>query len=678
MNKIGRLLLYFSLFLIPLLFLPVTRDFFAFNKNFFLFALALLLFAGFLVKTILKRQFSLQFNKLDLFVFLFAGINLIATLLTRNRLEAFILPGQTGTIFALTLIYFLLRQFWHNDNSKLNLTKPFTFAGLVLSLLVMIQATGLTAKLPLPQIYQLRTFTPAGSLLILASYLLLVLVILIADFLEDQPQQGGKLKLPRPIQLIPFLIIFAGLVTSSALMFIPKNRPLLLPFSTGWQISIDSLKNPKTALLGVGPGNFVNAFSRFKPASFNNLPKLWAYRFTASSNYYFQLFSEIGLLGLASFFLLLYKLWQFLKKEKSPLPLGLLAIVILLALMPQNILIMLLFYILLAKQALPKQNFGKWQYPKTHVLSLNYDVALRQKLLLFLTLPGFLVVFLLFYLVGRAYYAEMLITDTLVNSQKKTGQQVYDAQTKAIKLNPYFSDYRVIFSQTNLILANAIARNLQKNPKAETATKDRQNLAQLVTQAIDNGKLALSYNPSTANWENLASIYRALINAANDAEKWALSALGQAVLSDPVNPLLRVSLAGLMQSLGNLDEAERQLEIAVSLKPDFANAWYNLGNVEKDLHLTEKAKSSYEKALSLVVKDSSDYKHIEEQISALTGKKQPADAKPGNLEVLSSPADEATPPAEVKPPLELQEGLAPAGSLLTPSPVVSSPTESPL
>jgi len=54
-----------------------------------------------------------------------------------------------------------------------------------------------------------------------------------------------------------------------------------------------------------------------------------------------------------------------------------------------------------------------------------------------------------------------------------------------------------------------------------------------------------------------------------------------------------------LKDLGNLKEAELSTRKAIELKPDFAEANYNLGNILKDLGNLKEAELSYRKAIQI-------------------------------------------------------------------------------
>ena len=105
----------------------------------------------------------------------------------------------------------------------------------------------------------------------------------------------------------------------------------------------------------------------------------------------------------------------------------------------------------------------------------------------------------------------------------------------------------------------------------------KREITKLIQQAIREAKVATVLNPtSAAYWENLAQLYRNLINFAEGSDQWAIAAYQQAITNDPINPRLRVNLGGLFYALGNYEAAIRRFENAVNLKPDYTNGYYNL------------------------------------------------------------------------------------------------------
>ena len=197
----------------------------------------------------------------------------------------------------------------------------------------------------------------------------------------------------------------------------------------------------------------------------------------------------------------------------------------------------------------------------------------------------------------------------------------------------------------------------------ELTDQDKQNIAQLIQQSIREAKIAVTLEPAnTANWENLTLVYRSLINAAQGADQWTIAALSQAIMSDPVNPGLRIDLGGVYYALGKYDQAIRLFQQAAELKPDYANAYYNLSHAYLMKKEIASAYDAMRQTLSFTPQDSADYakakSELEELVKLLPKTNTPA-ASPEpvapartQLQVPSpapSPAAPVTLPAESGP-----------------------------
>jgi len=83
-----------------------------------------------------------------------------------------------------------------------------------------------------------------------------------------------------------------------------------LPISPSWLITLSSLGSSiKNALIGIGIGNFENAFTRFRPPSFNS-NELWFWNFNRSISPALTVLIEQGFLGLSFWFLFFYKSYK--------------------------------------------------------------------------------------------------------------------------------------------------------------------------------------------------------------------------------------------------------------------------------------------------------------------------------------------------------------------------------
>jgi len=149
-------------------------------------------------------------------------------------------------------------------------------------------------------------------------------------------------------------------------------------------------------------------------------------------------------------------------------------------------------------------------------------------------------------------------------------------------------------------------------------------------QSINAARAAVTVAPQTyLNWQNLASIYRSLIGFGQNAENFAIATAQQSIVLDPNNPQEYITLGGIYYQLEQWDNAQNQFQLAVALKPDYANAHYNLGHALEQKGDMENALAQYEAVRRLVADDKASLEQIEKEIAVLQGKAQtPTEATP--------------------------------------------------
>ncbi len=640
MNKFDQIVFKITLalvFLLPLFFLTLTPNFYQWNKTFLLLATVLAFSAVWLVKTFTEKRFSFRFAGFDLAVLLLALVYLASLLLaTPNKIEA--LTNEAGIIFVLTAFYFLLTNFGL-DKKNLFFYSLIASAG-VLALIAIYQFAGIGAELSPWTWMQSRVWTPAGGILHLLIFLALVLTM------AWPLARRAKEDLSRVVLFLTMALISVGLILT-VLLVRPgqENEIKLMPFLTGWQISAEAFKF--SPFLGTGPASYLTSFNRYKPFEFNTSPS-WNLLFTAANNYYFHLLTTVGALGVAAYLFLILRIWQE-KKLK-----GVLGLIFLLQLfLPGNFLQLFVLYLLLGLRA-----------KKGETVSLR----LGQRSRWLVILPGLMIVGC-GYLGGRAYSAEYYYKKSLDALTANQGMETYNLQIKTINLNPYLDYYHRAYSQVNLALAQSLL--IQEKP----SDQDRNNAQILIQQAIREAKVAADLNPqSSFNWNNLAGIYRSLINVAEGSGDWTLASLRQAIAFDPRNPLLRVDLGALFYAFGLHDEAVDEFLRAVSLKPDYANGYFNLAFAYQAKEDWQRAALALQNVLNLVEPGSADYEKTKQDLDEVMAKIPPA-ATPAPAE--EQPAEELKEPEPLPSPkitpIELPEE---AGPEITPLPE-ASPTATP-
>jgi len=644
-NKIITWKLAILIGLLPLFFLPFISDFYDFNKNVLLFFFVFALLILWVFKIILAKEVKFKKSVFDLPILAVAGAFILSTIIAApNKLETLWLPNGTGTVVALTILYFIMTNNI-KKTAQIKLLGALIFSGVVLSLITIYQFIGLgeafISNNSLFAFLKLKSWTPAGGLLPLATFLIVILVLLTTQFLTHFKRRSFSL--PTIYYSLSIIFILAGLVISLYQLFNPVNKLLLLPLSTAWAIAVESFKNGKILLFGVGPKSFLDAFSQFRPSSYNLTP-LWTIRFGSSNNFYLHSLTTVGLLGLASYLWLIGKVL----KKRGPLvyfiPLS--AIFLIFLFFPTNFLLLFVFYVLVA---LLVNDFPVREYTKQSRI-LPWTIFI----------PTLLLTVGCFYFIGRAYAAEIYFKRSLNSIAQNDGTNAYNHQAKAISLNPYHDVYRISYSQTNLLLADALAR------KSNLSDQDRQDITTLIQQSIGEAKTAVSLNKNKViNWENLANIYRQLINFAEGADQWTISTLHQTINLDPTNPELKLRLGGVYYALGNYDEAIRWFQQAVDDKVNFANGYYNLSATYKEKGDFKKAHEMMQITLDLIPTNSEDYQKARNELEELARRIPTEEASPSAVQSseeipTESPLiePESLPSPVITPPIELLEEQA--------------------
>ncbi len=679
LQKIGYFVTLFTVLLLPIFFLPVTSEFYDFNKNILLIVSSLILALILTLSFVFDRQVRLVRSPLGLPLLLIAITWLASTLLrSPNRFDAFLDPGQTGSVIALVLFFTTSVNFLRTKKEIESLAFVLITSITLLGASTILWSSELLPKLlsSIPSLQYLASplWTPTGvplsTILAITSLIPFIIVLIIKE---------KNLSLKTYLLALSLLINISGVGLLSYRLAHPPtgtDKPAFLPHSTAWAISLEALKI--SPLLGTGPATFLSDFTQFRPLAYNLTPN-WATRFTSSSNYPFQLLATVGTLGLAAYLFFVWRAFHLALKTLKithnsaapyahPLALAALAsaftLLALQLVFPVHPLPLFLLFILLAIAVASLKQLGA-----SFVHEANFDLVAtassdRSPLLAWII---FIVVLILalpsFYLVGRAYAAEVLFQNALTSASNNDGKTTYDTLIKTIQANPYRDSYRVVYSQINLLLANSLATG------EKLSDADRTTVTQLVQQAIREAKNAAALNPQkVTNLENLAGVYRNLLNFAQGADAWTIASYRQAILLDPINPNLRIALGGVFYAQKNYDDAIRFFQSAVDLKSDLANAHYNLAAAYREKGEYAKALPFLETAVQLVDKTSPDFTKANSDLDDRQKKlpvASPTPTPPPHATQLTAP--EPLPTPIVNPPLELDESLSPAASPTPPS-----------
>ena len=674
-------------FVLPLLFLPLTAEFFETAKIAFLVTGASILFFAWAVRTIYEKKISFIHSKLDLALPILFLVFLASTILSPTPILGFAgsyLRFSPSLIFLLALIiYYYVFSTNIKDAKTRELTlMAFIFGLAISSLLAVANFLGLTESLPIASFLRLRIFNTLGSVTT-PTLLNSVALILALGYLGSE-KKNPKLEVALNVALYPlttlivlywqsigFLSLFLGL----GLFFIlqpsvfAKIKMVLLPLSfwlvlvttviltpqlsnslglpahptelglgvtDSWQIAGQILT--QQPIFGAGLGHFSESFTRLKPLSFNNSP-LWNVRFDRPFSEIFLIIAETGVAGLLAYLLFFSVILNLIFRAKgattqsSSLVVAISLLILSYFLTTGNSLIGFSLFTLLAlfvngedesgskmaervfisilafKDKVVKltgeafDQSGKKSALNTPTQVLPYIFGGVSLVLLIVTLP------LIYLGFGAEYYSRQASLAIEAND----GKAAYENMLKAVGFNPYSDVYERNLAQ----IALGIVANLASRPTLND--NERQLVQNLIQESVNRARIASEVKgpQSVLNWEVRAQIYRNLIGVAQSADLWAIDSYARAINLDPTNPNLRILLGGIYLNLGNFDQAASSFSQAVSLKPDHANAHYNLAQALIKLNRKPEALTQYDIALNIIGSGSPDYERAKNEREAL-------------------------------------------------------------
>lgn len=573
-----------------------------------------------------------------------------------------------------------------------------------------------------------------------ATWIVALIALVISFFAVIPVNQIDQLVRVKPQNLVGLLAPLAIIALIVILSFVPpmgaaknpiylqaKNfsREAQLPFQPSWKISVSAFRD--SPFWGTGPGTYAFDFTNYKPVEFNSL-KIWNVRFDSSFNEYLQILATLGGIGLvailsvtALFISSAYPILAKLIKTRSlaeqssepsdiELKRGLtiagLCFFIILALHASTLVLWVIGITILASfmiigipEGLPKRWIGAETNIKNIFLKIaanvtQYDTS--KESIKIDALPGILLTITIALVLFAGYFGgKFVLADyhhrlALNAVGRNDGIAAYNELIAAEKLNPNNDSYRIDLAQTNFALANAVAAAkapTEASPGGSLTDQDKQNIQVLLQQSITEGRSAVTLSPKSAtDWEILALLYRQIAGVAQNALVFSLDSYGRAILQDPLNPALRVSVGGVYYAAKNYDMAIRFFTDAINLKADYANGYYNLSVALRDKGDLANAESLAEKLLTMVDKSSSDYKTVNDYIADLKNRiatQAQTGGQQANEEVTQPPA------AETKGSLQQKElpkviNLPQPEKIATPAAIkkpantpIPSPSESP-
>ena len=536
-----------------------------------------------------------------------------------------------------------------STTSMLALLLPFT----LFSIVNPNKVIPLPISLALSTLFAV-TIALLGPLSVQVVAILALILVIITTKKNTLSKTLPLLLIPLAVSLIIFGLSLISLGGRNMLYQKAQSFPkeIQIPFTTSWKVSASAFRdNP---FFGTGPATYLNNFTVYKPAE-QNLKSFWNIRFDTAYNEPLQALGTLGALGITAFLFLIAVILNFGWKGlgitdqevqgntnniNHALAASAILFVVLLLLHISTPVLMIDGLTLLAMlMASHKQFSGKVSELSVGIKTsriTDSNVITGDLLPVIVFIP-----ILILGVIGAYFSGKFILADyhhrIALNSASTKGIDTYNSLIKAEQLNPYIDLYRTDLAQTNFALANAIAnakKGDEASPSGSLTDSDKQNIRQLLSQAIREAQVATVINPNSAqNWEILASIYRNISGVAENAMQLSLDSYGRAIQRDPLNPLLRLNVGGVYYSIKNYDLAIRFFSDSVNLKPDYPNAWYNLSVALRDKGDLKASQQAAERVVSLIDASSPDYKTASEYLAdlkarAATGSAQNSEIKP--------------------------------------------------
>jgi tetratricopeptide (TPR) repeat protein len=644
-----------------------------------------------------------------------------------NRIKMFlyVLYGSAAVVTVLTILSYF-RVFLPFDFAQsANFTPTGSSFSTIAFLMLLLPFTLLSIKqpnkyMPLPAALVLSSLFTITIVLIgsVLSYVVLILAFILSFLVHNEQRHKKHFAMyfvPAALMVLTLVLAYVELPNgTNKIQQLQANFPkeIQLPFGISWKVSVSAFRD--VPFTGTGPSTYLFDFTNYKPLEFNNL-QYWNFAFDTAHNEFLQALATLGAFGVLALLLLSIvvlnssrknlsrssvhhdQAGQHVRDDVSHLMLSAFAVSAILSILllvihattlVSVVITLFVLAIFMASQKSIRDRVTELSLGLRASTADNKQFDLLPVIIFIVFLVGAVPALIRLYnVVAADYYHRLALTQANTN-----GTKTYEYLQKAETLNPFVDLYRVDMAQTNFALANAIAVQkgpTEDNPQGTLTDEDRRTIQTLLSQAINEARAAVALSPLSArNLEVLAALYRNITGVAQNALAFSLDAYGRAIQRDPLNPALRVNVGGIYFSVRNYDLAIRFFTDAANLKPDYANAYYNLAIAYREKGELQNAQQVAERTVSLLDdnKNSNDYKEALKLLNEIKAKvgdtAAPAAASSSalqNPELGNVEVNELNNPPSVTPAPTVQPNPAANIPQVTPGPTGAqvSPTSAP-
>lgn len=677
-----------AFFLLPILFLPLTSEFYETAK-------LALLGLSVIVLAFLTISPSLQNRALILPpTFLFPAVLLILIIMALGTFFSIdpinslygLFSSPHGSLLSY-LIYFgtfvLLGSFLGSPLKITRILKFWTGGAVILAALATLQYFSLYL---FPMEYtQQRFWTPMGSPTLVAVYLAssiflaaylvkeadkqlkplwlgAVIIEVLALTLLGNPVAwlaiftgvialvavGGK-AITQPayqsVKLVGAVLVIGAVLGSSGVRraILPSNlnqppTEIILDWGGSWSVTSQILASQP--ILGLGPETFGLIYPQVKsqiPMSFQNVNL----NYPRAGVEVLQLVSGLGLAGIAAIGFLLAALIVTLKNKKEAFPqtpfLGGAVVAGLTAwfLAPAGVGTTTALFAGLGLLATASTGGLRILLPWPDLVAqINQKIKSRSPLPAGLVVGAKVIGIGIFtVLLSKYFLAEFHYHRAIQAYRAGDGQLALEAAGQAIQLNPGRDEYSVGAATINLTLASSFSQQPEATQAGSPAAQAISNFA---NAAVNQARRATALGPRRAvNWQNLAEVYRNLLTYLPGAGPSAAAAYQQAIQLDPADASLSLNLGNLLLTLQQPQDAAAAFQNTIRIRPDLVAGHLGLARALRLGGDFENSIKAYEQLLTFNFDQNPDvYQMIkneydETKTAAETEKQKPVEETPG-------------------------------------------------
>lgn len=618
-------------FITPLFFWTLTPNFFTTPKELFFVVAIVTLLISLAIRTLKTRDLPLYSSPLTIPLIVFI-LTIIASLVFNPEGRPEALAGKGLTLILLPLMSLILLTTTHPVKLKHWISTALLSATTILSLHSLLSLSFLSRSPFVPAFMQNVSFTPSGS------YLTTLALIIIGLTLSITLLKQSSLTLKNTAAAL--IVLHTITIVAIVSLMLPGGSlsPTLLPYGASWSIALDALKSIRSLFFGIGISNYSLLYTSVKPLSIN-ATQFWNAIPSTGASELLTLLPTAGILSTLSFLFLMSKglIWT----KDHDFNLAFIATSLAFLIIPASLPLYLLFFLFLALAA--PRNREETTLSKGTARLLAGLIVLGSTIVIIST--------------GRVYASELLLERSRLAIASGDSQRAYDLHLLSIRYSPKMTSYHLSFAEINFRLASALSQ------KTDLTDADREIITQLIQQSILSNKRALELRPnSAASWISLAKIYQNLINVADQADRFSLDYYANAISLDRANPLLRLEYGNLLSQLSIAQEsgsrkaelaqrAKTEYQTAIQLKPDYANAYFNLAKLSE----SEGDYPSAVTAMSQVVKyldpSTTDYAQAVAELETMKAKLPKATPTPAPEPNIPSATTELTEPSPLPSPL---------------------------